>query len=40
MKEEVTMQERLSAVLEPFKGKSNALIPILQAVQEELGYLP
>ena len=33
------MEERLSAVLEPFMGKNNALIPILQAVQEELGYL-
>ena len=34
------MEERLSAVLAPYKGKGNALIPVLQAVQAELGYLP
>ena len=34
------MEERLSTILEPYRGKPNALIPILQEVQEELGYLP
>jgi len=34
------MQERLSEVLSPYKGRGDALIPILQNVQEELGYLP
>lgn len=34
------MEERLSAVLSPYKGKHDALIPILQKVQDELGYLP
>jgi NADH-quinone oxidoreductase subunit E len=34
------MEERLSAVLSPYKGKHDALIPILQRVQDELGYLP
>lgn len=34
------MQERLQAVLAPFQGKQDELIPILQAVQTEFGYLP
>lgn len=34
------MEERLNAILEPYKGKKDALIPILQEVQEEIGYLP
>ena len=34
------MEERLSAVLSPYEGRKDALIPILQKVQEELGYLP
>ncbi|MGA7276416.1 MAG: NADH-quinone oxidoreductase subunit NuoE [Desulfocapsaceae bacterium] len=34
------MEERLSAVLSPYKGRKDALIPILQQVQEEIGYLP
>jgi NADH-quinone oxidoreductase subunit E len=34
------MEERLSSILEPYKGKGSALIPILQEVQAELGYLP
>lgn len=34
------MEERLSAILAPYKGKGNALIPILQEVQAEIGYLP
>ena len=31
---------RVEAVLERYKGERGALIPILQEVQEELGYLP
>lgn len=34
------MEERLNAILEPYKGKRDALIPILQKVQDEIGYLP
>lgn len=34
------MEERLSTILEPYQGQPNALIPILQEVQDELGYLP
>ena len=34
------MRERLLTVLEPFRGHREALIPVLQKVQEELGYLP
>ncbi len=34
------MEERLSTILEPYKGNSSALIPLLEEVQEEHGYLP
>ena len=34
------MRERLSPVLEPYRGQKESLIPVLQKVQEELGYLP
>ncbi|HUT09469.1 MAG TPA: NADH-quinone oxidoreductase subunit NuoE [Thermoguttaceae bacterium] len=34
------MQERLDAVFSRFEGKDHELIPVLQAVQEEFGYLP
>jgi NADH-quinone oxidoreductase subunit E len=34
------IEERLSAVLSPYRGRKDALIPILQQVQEEIGYLP
>lgn len=34
------MEERLDAVFSAFKGEKNELIPLLQEVQEELGYLP
>lgn len=34
------MQERLNAVFSSFQGKRDELIPILQEVQAELGYLP
>ena len=33
------MGERLSEVLAPYRGQKGALIPVLQKVQEELGYL-
>ncbi len=34
------MRERLSPILAPYRGQRGALIPVLQKVQEELGYLP
>ena len=34
------MHERLSPILAPNHGQRGALIPVLQKVQEELGYLP
>ena len=34
------MRERLEAVFASFEGKREELIPILQEVQKELGYLP
>lgn len=34
-----TMQQRLDAILSCYEGRSHELIPILQAVQEEFGYL-
>jgi len=34
------MEERLNEILSSFKGKKEELIPILQKVQEALGYLP
>ena len=34
------MEEQLSAVLSSYKGTKDELIPILQQVQEEFGYLP
>lgn len=34
------MQEKLAEVLAPFKGKRGATVPVLQAVQQKLGYLP
>ncbi len=33
------MQERLKKILEPYRGQRGAAIPVLQKVQEELGYL-
>jgi NADH:ubiquinone oxidoreductase subunit E len=33
------MRERLSEILAPHRGQRGALIPVLQKVQEELGYL-
>lgn len=33
------MEEQLEAVFASFKGEKNELIPVLQAVQEEVGYL-
>lgn len=34
------MEARLSAVLAPFNGKEEELIPLLQAAEAEFGYLP
>jgi len=34
------MREPLSQILAPYRGQKAALIPVLQKVQEELGYLP
>ena len=34
------MRERLLSVLEPYGKQRQNLIPVLQKVQEELGYLP
>lgn len=34
------MQEQLSEVLAPYKGQRGATIPVLQKIQETLGYLP
>ena len=34
------MHEQLSPILAPYRGQRGALIPVLQRVQEELGYLP
>ena len=33
------MRERLSPVLAPYRGQRGSLIPVLQKVQEEIGYL-
>ena len=34
------MKERLEAIFSSYSGEASELIPILQQVQEELGYLP
>ncbi len=34
------MQEKLSSILSSYKGRKEELIPMLQQVQEEFGYLP
>jgi len=34
------LHERLLPVLAPYRGQRGALIPVLQKVQEEIGYLP
>lgn len=34
------MEEQLQTVFASFKGEKNELIPVLQDVQEELGFLP
>ncbi|MDD5038445.1 MAG: NADH-quinone oxidoreductase subunit NuoE [Dehalococcoidales bacterium] len=34
------MRERLVEILAPYRGQRGVLIPILEKVQEELGYLP
>ncbi len=35
----LNLRERLSSVLAPYRGQKGATIPVLQKVQEELGYL-
>ena len=37
---EQSMRERLSPILEDHRGHRESLIPVLQKVQGELGYLP
>lgn len=34
------MREQLSQVLIPYRGQRGSLVPVLQKVQEALGYLP
>ena len=34
------MEERLTSILSSYEGKKEELIPILQQVQKEFGYLP
>jgi len=34
------VEERLSAILSAYQGKKDELIPILQQVQGDYGYLP
>lgn len=34
------MREQLLSILEPYRGHKEALIPVLQKVQGEVGYLP
>ncbi len=34
------MRERLLPILEPYRRHKESLIPVLQKVQGELGYLP
>jgi NADH-quinone oxidoreductase subunit E len=34
------MNQELAEILAPYKGRRGSLIPILQAVQAKLGYLP
>ena len=34
------MNQELAEILTPYKGRKGSLIPILQAVQARLGYLP
>ena len=36
----LNMHEQMTSILAPYREKRGALIPILQKVQRELGYLP
>lgn len=38
--QEVTIEERLNKILSSYQGREAELIPILQKVQQEFGYLP
>ncbi len=40
MSSSVTIEKRIEKVLHRFDGKKEELIPILQKVQEEFGYIP
>lgn len=37
---EIEMQDRLNTIFSRFKGTKDELIPVMEAVQEEFGYLP
>jgi NADH-quinone oxidoreductase subunit E len=37
---EKTLEDRVSEILDSYRGEPSELIPILQRVQKELGYLP
>jgi len=37
---ETTIEERLSDILSSYQGREDELIPILQQIQQEFGYLP
>jgi NADH-quinone oxidoreductase subunit E len=38
--QELCLDQRLKPIFSRFKGTSDELIPIMEAVQDELGYLP
>ena len=38
--QEATIEERLSDILSSYQGREDELVPILQHIQQELGYLP
>ncbi len=38
--QEATIEEQLSEILPSYQGREDELIPILQQIQQELGYLP
>ena len=40
LERESTIGERLDEILFPYQGRDDELIPILQQVQQEFGYLP
>lgn len=38
--QEATIEERLNEILSSYQGRDDELIPIMQQVQQEFGYLP